>query len=123
MDEDIAKDIAKAMNKYNEIPPFVEFGYEPKTTFWGDFGVADVFAPIETNSIRDTFDRAFKQYKDDREYGTELALVLNHKSWEHYNKENLKLTKLYTELFDKLDKYILDNWKGDDLSYYLRVTD
>ena len=32
----------QALAKYSEIPPFVEVGYEPQTTFWGDFGVADV---------------------------------------------------------------------------------
>ena len=32
-----------ALNKYAEVPPFVAVGYEPKTTFWGDFGVADVY--------------------------------------------------------------------------------
>lgn len=111
------------LEKYNEIPPFVEFGYEPKTTFWGDFGVADVFSSIEPESIYDTYRRAFNGYKDDREYGTELAMVLNHKSWEHYTKGNEKLTKIYAELFSKLDEYILDNWKGEDLNYYLKTTD
>lgn len=111
------------LNAYKEIPPFVEFGYEPKTTFWGDFGVADYFATIEPESIKDTYNRAFKEYKDDREYGTELAMVLNHKSWQHYEKGNDELTKLYTRLFNELDQYIMDHWKGEDLDYYLRITD
>lgn len=36
-----------ALNKYAEVPPFVAVGYEPKTTFWGDFGVADVYGDIK----------------------------------------------------------------------------
>ena len=31
-----------ALNKYAEVPPFTQFGYEPKTRVWGDFGVAEV---------------------------------------------------------------------------------
>lgn len=111
----------QALAKYNEIPPFAEFGYEPQTTFWGDFGVADVLGGAK--AIKDTFNRSFKNWKDDKVYGTELAMVLNHKSWEWYAKNNEELAKLYTELFSKLDQYIMDNWKGEDLSYYLRVTD
>lgn len=113
------------LTKYAETPPFVEFGYEPKTTFWGDFGVADVFVlnGVEPDAVQDTYNRSFKQYKDDKEYGTELAMALNHKAWEHDAKDNRELCRIYTELFHKLDEYILDNWKGDDLSYYLKTTD
>lgn len=111
----------EAFAKYNEIPPFVEVGYKPKTTFWGDFGVADVIDGEP--SIRDTFSRSFKQFKDDRIYGTELAMVANWKSWEHHSKGNLKLSKLYAELFEKIDQYILENWGEEDLRYYLKTTD
>lgn len=110
-----------AFAKYNEIPPFVEFGYMPKTTFWGDFGVADVVGGAA--AIKDTFNRSFKQFKDDRIYGTELAMVLNHKAWEWDAKNNKELSILYSELFGKIDEYILDHWKGEDLNYYLKTTD
>lgn len=111
------------LQKYNDIPPFVEVGYEPKTTFWGDFGVAEIFEPLEMGSIKDTYERSFNEYKDDKEYGTELAMVLNWKAWEHHAKGNDELTRLYAELFSELDQYIMDNWQGDDLSYYLKTTD
>ena len=113
------------LKKYAEVPPFTEFGYEAKTTFWGDFGVADVFElnGMEKGAVKDTFDRAFEAYKDDKEYGTELAMVLNHKSWEHYSKRNNELAKIYVDLFYKLDGYIIENWKGGDLDYYLKITD
>lgn len=107
--------------KYNEIPPFVEFGYEPQTTFWGDFGVADVIGGVE--AVRDTFKRAYAVWKDDKVYGTELAMVLNHKAWEWDSKKNKELCDLYIELWRKLDAYILDNWKGENLDYYIRTTD
>lgn len=110
-----------ALNKYAEVPPFAQFGYEPQTTLWGDFGVADVIGGIP--AIKDTYKRCEEQFKDDKIYGTEMAMVLNHKAWEWDAKGDDGKTKLYTELYYKLHDYILDNWKGEDLQYYLRVTD
>lgn len=108
-----------ALNKYAEVPPFVAVGYEPKTTFWGDFGVADVYG---ANAVEDTYKRSFDSFKDDKNYGTELAMVLNWKSWEHAEK-NPSLSKVYSDLYYKLHDYILDNWKDEDLEYYLSTTD
>ena len=51
-------------------------GYEPKTTFWMDFSIADKFG-IE--AIVDTFNHAFKEWHTDHIYLTELVMVLNHK--------------------------------------------
>lgn len=110
-----------AFMKYSEIPPFVQFGYEPKTTFWGDFGVVDILGG--ESAIRDTFKNAFKFWKDDQVYATELAMVLNHKAWEWDAKRDNKLRDLYVELWQKVDSYIMKNWKGEKLSYYLKVTD
>ena len=115
------KELAKGLAHYAEIPPFVAFGYEPKTTFWGDFGVADDYHESE-DGVRDTFKRTFNEFKDDKVYGTELAMVLNHKAWQHADT-NRELSVLYTELFHKLDTYILDNWNKEDLKYYLEITD
>ncbi len=109
-----------ALNKYAEVPPFVQVGYEPQTTFWGDFGVADVLGGA--SAVKDTYKRSFNNFKDDKIYGTELAMVLNWKSWEHADKDR-KLSELYADLYYKLRDYILDNWKGEDLDYYLRTTD
>ena len=57
--------------------------YEFKTTFWSDFSIADRFGK---EAVQDTFDRAFKEWRSDVEYVTELAIVTNWKCWEHYNK-------------------------------------
>ena len=108
-----------ALNKYAEVPPFVAVGYEPKTTFWGDFGVADVYG---ASAVEDTYKRSFKSFKYDKNYGTELAMVLNWKSWE-YAEKNPMLSKVYADLYYKLHDYILDNWKDEDLEYYLSTTD
>jgi hypothetical protein len=113
------------LQKYAEIPPFAEYGYKPKTTFWGDFGVADVFVlnGMEPGAVQDTYNRSFEQYKNDKEYGTELAMVLNHKAWEHNDKGNMQLAKLYAKLYHDLDAYIFNTWPSDGLEYYLKITD
>ena len=115
------EELAKGLAHYAEVPPFVALGYEPKTTFWGDFSVADDYHESE-DGVRDTFNRAFEQYKDDKVYGTELSMVLNHKSWQ-WEKKNPELSKLYVKLWNKIDIYILDHWNKEDLKYYLEVTD
>ena len=93
--------------------------YEFKTTFWSDFTIADAFG---TEAIKDTFNRAFKYWKDNYEYLTELVLVLNWKIWQHYEK-NETYAKLYNELWIKADNYGLDNLKGDELNYFIRTLD
>lgn len=113
-----------ALNKYREVPPFEALGFKSSTTLWGDFGVADVYATPDNHfdSIYDTYKRAYDMYKDDREGGTELSMVLNHKIWEWYEKDE-NIARIYDELWAKLDNYIMENWKGDNLDYYLRATD
>ena len=59
-----------------------ENGYELQTTFWSDFSIADRFG---LSAIRDTFDRAFEEWKENYKYLTELVLVLNHKIWQYYD--------------------------------------
>ena len=56
-------------------------GYETKTTFYDDFTIADRFG---INAVKDTFKRAFEEWKTNVEYVTELVMVLNHKIWHHY---------------------------------------
>lgn len=94
--------------------------YECQTTFWEDFSIADRFG---LDSVRDTYNRARAEWGDDRIYGTELSIVLNHKCWQHYGFGNTALSKLYSELWEEYHGFVLDNWKGEDLQYYLRITD
>lgn len=82
--------------------------YECKTTFWQDFMIADAFGE---SAIRDTFNRAFKEWREDRIYVTELAMVLNWRSWYWDSKDNLKLCKLYAELY-----YTVWDWVGVNLT-------
>ena len=97
------------------------FDYECQTTFWQDFSIAEVYGG--TSAIKDTFNRAFKEWKSNHVYLTELVMVLNHKMWGHYENGNLAWSRLYQELFEKASGYALKHLKGEELTYYLRVTD
>ena len=96
-----------------------EFGYEAKTTFWEDFSIADGFGIDE---VKDTYKRAFKEWKDNYEYLTELVLVLNHKIWQHYT-EYPALADVYNELWEQADNYACENLKGEELDYFYQTTD
>lgn len=94
-------------------------GYKPITTFWQDFTIAEKFG---VEGIKDTFDRAFKEWKSDYKYLTELVMVLNHKIWYWYEK-NDTMARLYNDLWEKADMYATNNLKGEELSYFYRITD
>ncbi len=90
------------------------------TTFWQDFSIADAFG---VKAIKDTYKRAFEEWKDDYRYLTDLVIVLNHKCWQHYENGNEKISQLYSDLYYEADEYALDNLKGDEATYYFKKTD
>lgn len=94
------------------------FGYKQITTFYEDFSIADHFG---ISAIKDTYKRAFKSWKTNTEYVTELDMVLNWKSWEHQDREDY--CKLYSDLYYELRDWCFENLKGEDLEYYIRTTD
>lgn len=89
------------------------------TTFWEDFSIADKYGIA---GVKDTYKRAFSEWKDDYKFFTELTLVLNHKIWQHY-ESNHELAALYDRLWREADEYAMNNFKGEELDYYYRVTD
>lgn len=106
-----------------------------ENTFWNDFTIADTFGII---AIQDTFDRAFNEWKDDYKMLTELVMVLNHKIWGWWEETGAMkkfdfskgtyvsfqdYAKLYDDLWKKADSYALEHLKGQELSYFLEVTD
>jgi len=94
--------------------------YEAKTTFWMDFSIADRFG---VSAVKDTFRRAFRGWKDNVEYCSELVMVLNHKLWQHYEAGNEVLARVYNDLWEKADSYGLEHFKGEDLSYFYQTLD
>jgi hypothetical protein len=103
-----------------ELQPFLDMsGYEPKTTFWTDFCIAERFGK---EAIKDTYRRAFLEWQHNIEYLTELVMVLNWKCWQ-YAETNPLIAGLYQDLWEQADNWCGENLKGDDLDYYIRTTD
>lgn len=119
-------EILAVANRYqNNFTAFMsDMGYETKTTFYLDFTICDL-ANSNTeriSAVKDTYNRAFKAWKNNVEYISELVIVLNHKIWQHYEK-NEELTRVYNDLWERLSNWCYDNLKGEDLNYFCRVTD
>lgn len=94
-------------------------GYKPISSFYRDFSIADNFG---INAIKDTYNRAFKEWNDDYKMLTELVMVLNWKIFEHY-EHNDEYAVLYNELWVKCDKYATSHLKGLELDYFFKTTD
>lgn len=92
----------------------------PQTTFHMDFRIAEHFGIA---AVKDTFNRAFKEWRTNYLYLTELVIVLNHRCWMHYDKGNMELSKLYSDYYYEAREYALDNLKGEEFEHYFSVTD
>lgn len=99
--------------------PMMPESYEPITTFWTDFSIADCYGK---SAILDTFNRAFEEWKTDYKYLTELVIVLNHKIWQYY-ETNGEYGCLCDTLWKEADGYAAHHLKGDELKYFYEVTD
>lgn len=100
-------------------PDMIGTDYQPKTTFWMDFSIADKFGIA---AIKDTYNRAFKEWKTNHIYLTELVMVLNHKIWQWYEK-NDAIARVYDQLWRKADEWAQENLHGKELLYFYEVTD
>lgn len=100
-------------------PDMIENGYQPKTTFWMDFSIADKFGIA---AIKDTYNRAFKEWKTNHMYLTELVMVLNHKIWQWY-QINEAVAQVYNDLWKEADLWAREHLEGEELNYFYDVTD
>ena len=107
------------MGNFNFKGQMAELGYEVFTTFWDDFSIADSFG---ISAIKDTYKRAFEEWKWDYKYLTELVMVLNWKIWYWYKKDK-RLAKCYNDLWMECDEYAYDNLKGEELDYFIKTLD
>ena len=103
-----------------------ELGYKPITTFWQDFSMAERFG---LNGVKSTFKTAFKEWRSNYKYLTELVMVLNHNIWQHYGNgpqdpnHNGPLAKLYNDLWAEADIWAGEHLKGEELDYFIRTLD
>lgn len=93
---------------------------EFSTTFWQDFSIADRFG---VSAIKDTYKRAFGEWRTDYRYLTDLVIVLNHKIWQHWEGGDEAKVKLYNDLWMEAETWAYDHLKGDELAYFVRAID
>ena len=101
-----------------------EIGYEPCTTFWEDFSIADRFIGIEKDPVGATYKRALSYAKLNYRYLTELVLVLNHKIWQWYRADETTARE-YDTLWRMTVEKFFELFENDEeaVRYYYRVTD
>ena len=114
-------------------------GYTMFTTFWDDFAIAERMGIMVKNgqyvrtdvnrgivAIEDTFNRAFKEWKTNYKYLTELVMVLSWKSSRFSSPPTADIeeySELYAKLFTQARHWALDNLKDEALTYFLETTD
>ena len=96
-----------------------ELGYTCQTTFWMDFSIADRFG---ISAVKDTYKRAFKEWKSNVVYLTELVLVLNYKIHQYYGL-NGTFAQVYNDLWREADQWAVDSLQGEDLDYFYKTLD
>lgn len=94
-------------------------GYKPISTFYSDFSLAE---PFGVDAIKETYERAFNEWKTNYKYLTELVMSLNWKIAEHYETDKEKAL-VYDELWRKADEYAVNNLTGEELKYFYNTTD
>lgn len=97
----------------------LENGYESQTTFLTDFMIAERFG---INAVKDTFKRAFNEWKKNVVYLTELAIVTNLLAWRSYEKD-MSLCKEYSSMYDAVNDYAVNNLTNDEYGYFFQWTD
>ena len=109
------------MRFYAEVPSMaIETNKKLTSTYWGDFRVGAELGGIK--GIEETYKNGLWLAKSDKVYGTEFSLILNWLGGFYYERDKEKSEKFF-ELWEKFHGWVLDNWKGDDLTYYLHETD
>ena len=100
--------------------------YEPKYTFYADFAIAE-FCEVymhDKNAVKKTFEGIKKSWGGSIKAITEVAIVLNHKSWAFASKVDSKylgvgddtaerFQELYTNLYYELDEWISKKFAKD----------
>lgn len=95
-----------------------EIGYKPISSFWQDFSIAERFGKL---AILDTYARALKEWKSDYKMFTELVMVLNHKIFSWYER-NDTLASIYNDLWTEADALACQDLKGEELAYFYQTT-
>lgn len=107
------------MDYFNKMCEVTE--YSPITTLWSDFTNIDQFQ--DTNKIEEFYNSTLKQYKNSCKEFTEFVMILNWKSWYYHDNGFEELSDFYSDLFCLAYQYGVENFIGDELSYFWRTLD
>lgn len=89
------------------------------STFPTDFAIANHFGIA---AVKDTFNRAFNEWKSDYKMLTDLVITLNWYIWALYEK-NEELARIYNECWETAKNYAERHLKGEEMDYYFQETD
>ena len=99
------------------------------TTFRQDFNIAEAWG---RDAVRDTFNRCVEEWKDDIRYMTNLVLVLNHKVWDWWDKEQDSKEEPWATFYNELwrravdtvyDLYGKGEYSREEMDFYFLMTD
>lgn len=93
------------------------------TTFYNDFKIAE---PFGLGAVKDTFNRAFKEWSRNAKYLVELTAVVNHLCWEHYRKGNEELSEYYGNCYHKGYDAMFDSsspFTKEEMAFMFKVID
>ena len=104
---------------------FINLGspYVPFTTYASDFILAEIEG---TAGVIETAKKAWKYWKTDYKWATEIIMVINFLAWYHYEEDvNIPLSSLYSELYYKYMDLFYEQFEGDSeaTDYFFEMTD
>lgn len=96
-------------------------GYTLTSTFMHDFEIAERFG---ADAVKDTFDRAFAEWKDNPTMLAELAVVTNTRCWDTYAMENYLLSGMYSGMYYMCTGYAYDGTRPEEfVSIFFNIVD
>lgn len=89
------------------------------SAFASDFAIAD---PFGKPAVKDTFKRAFDEWKNNPVMMAEMCVTLNLAVNRYYELDD-DWYEMYLSLFEKAYNWCLDNYKGDDFDKWYEIVD
>lgn len=92
-------------------------GYKPITTFWQDFTIVDSYG---VSGIKDTYKRAFEEWKSDYKYLTELIKgdYMNYNIIDNGETQIGKVIDIVEHLRNEISRQALDKDNNIEELYY-----
>lgn len=117
-------------------------GWKPQYTFYSDFAIAEFCETYmrDRGAVVKTFRQVIKSWGSDYKALTEIIMVLNHKIWAFYGKDDAgvdarylgvskemgnNIAKVYNSLWEEAKKEFFKRFAKNEeaTSYYFDVTD